>query len=96
MVYENINRDALQTVLGGMPENEVVHLVAAMVMEDRLKAKIDQKTGWVFFETREEAATLSEWDGRIGFACSALSHAANLICAAYPDLSDNLEVNPSR
>lgn len=89
-VYNCISVPALGQLLGGIPDDEVIAMVASMASQKRLSAKVDQKTGWVVFRVHESAAALAEWDEKIGYICNGVSFATDRITRRYPQYNSLL------
>lgn len=69
-LYNNIRVDELGRLLGVPPE-KAERIASGMVVESRLKGRIDQVEGIIFFSTGEEA--VSVWDSQIARVCDGLN-----------------------
>lgn len=85
-LFDNISCAALAQQLDGMEAAEVGAAVAKMVSEKRLKARVDQASQWITFRVPDSDTAMTEWDGRLGTVCNAMSHATELITSEYPNL----------
>ena len=83
----NIYNTVLLTELSarlGVPQRDVEDRIVALIWANKLKAKIDQVEGLVFFEGHHE---IDEWEGKIERLLATLNEASEAVLRAHPELA---------
>ncbi|ORC85550.1 uncharacterized protein TM35_000341620 [Trypanosoma theileri] len=88
-VYYNIGFAELGLLLG-ITATEAERLVAQMVTERRLDARLDQTTETVIFAQSDNASVMAAWDAKTTSICEELAHVADLIVSRHPEFNDYL------
>lgn len=78
-LYENIAVEELGRLLG-VAASKAERIAAAMVMEGRLKARIDQVEGLILFEG-ENPHPIAQWDAEILTVCDSFNQAVETMGA---------------
>ena len=82
-IYDNITFTELGNILR-LDAARAEKVAARMIVEDRLKASIDQTEGLLIFGA--DASALRSWDERIKEVCSDVGELVDTVNASYPTL----------
>jgi len=80
-IYNNITFEELGSLLQISPE-QAEKIAARMIVEDRLRGKIDQIEKLLYFQTGTDAHQV--WDSHIEAACSTVNSVIDVLSAKYP------------
>lgn len=85
-LYSNIKFVELGSLLRVSPEKAET-TAARMVNEDRMKASLDQVTGFIEFTADNQVERILSWDQQIESICGALDNCVDAIIQKYPQFA---------
>lgn len=85
-LYCNIKFDELGSLLRISPEKAET-TAARMVNEDRMKASLDQVTGFIEFTADNQVERILSWDQQIESVCGALDNCVDAIIQKHPQFA---------